>query len=257
MDFIRQVIAFETRVETDYLPGGSQLLWYKLLVLFNRSRWAEWVRVDNRRLMLMAGMNSQNAFLRARDKLVDGGYIEYQKGKKGSPNLYRMTRLYGNGSFNEPKTELQVEPNVELQMELQPEPQVEPIYKQKQETKQKQKQKIICSEQSSEPVMQLPLNDGTEYPVSPEHVQEWAGLYPAVDVIQQLREMRGWLLANPKRRKTRAGVMRFVTGWLSKEQNRGPSRSKQEQTPKKLSYDPDKIEHDSLYNVPVITRRSG
>ena len=51
--------------------------------------------------------------------------------------------------------------------------------------------------------------------------------------------------------------MRFVNSWLSREQNRGPSRSKQEQSPKKLSYDPDKIEHDSLYNVPVITRRSG
>lgn len=120
---------------------------------------------------------------------------------------------------------------------------------------------IDCVESESasapEPLAKLPLNDGTEYPILPNQVAEWSELYPAVDVTQQLRSMRGWLLSDPKRRKTRAGIMRFVNSWLSREQNRGPSRSKQEQSPKKLSYDPDKIEHDSLYNVPVITRRSG
>ena len=129
--------------------------------------------------------------------------------------------------------------------------------KEEDKDKDEDKEDIYSSEASPEPTITLPLNDGTEYPILPEHVQEWAGLYPAVDVIQQLRAMRGWLLSDPKRRKTRTGIMRFVNSWLSREQNRGPSRSKQEQPPKKLSYDPDKIEHDSLYNVPVITRRSG
>ena len=74
---------------------------------------------------------------------------------------------------------------------------------------------------SPPPVVLLPLNDGTEYPVTQEQSQEWAGLYPAVDVIQQLREMRGWLEANPDRRKTKRGVLRFVHGWLAKEQDKG------------------------------------
>lgn len=120
---------------------------------------------------------------------------------------------------------------------------------------------ICCVESESasapEPAITLPLNDGTEYPILPNQVAEWSELYPAVDVTQQLRSMRGWLLSDPKRRKTRAGIMRFINSWLAKEQNRGPSRSQWEPPPKKLSYDPDKIEHDSLYNVPVITRRSG
>lgn len=71
------------------------------------------------------------------------------------------------------------------------------------------------------PVILLPLNDGTDYAVSREQCQKWAGLYPAVDVIQQLRSMKGWLDANPRKRKTRAGVNRFVNGWLAKDQNRG------------------------------------
>ena len=74
---------------------------------------------------------------------------------------------------------------------------------------------------SAPPVICLPLNDGAEYPVTVEQCQEWAGLYPAVDVIQQLRAMRGWLNANPSRRKTKSGIKRFIVNWLSKEQNKG------------------------------------
>ena len=70
------------------------------------------------------------------------------------------------------------------------------------------------------PVIELPLNDGSLFPVTQEQYQEWAGLYPAVDVIQQLRNMLGWLNSNPGRRKTKSGIKRFVTSWLSKEQDK-------------------------------------
>lgn len=66
----------------------------------------------------------------------------------------------------------------------------------------------------------LPLNDNTEFPVYQEQVEEWADLYPAVAVIQQIKNMRGWLLANPKKKKTRNGILRFINGWLSKEQDK-------------------------------------
>lgn len=76
----------------------------------------------------------------------------------------------------------------------------------------------------SAPMITLPLNDKSEYPIFENQLHEWADLYPAVDVLQQLRNMRGWLDANPTRRKTRNGIKRFITGWLSKEQNRaGPN----------------------------------
>lgn len=70
---------------------------------------------------------------------------------------------------------------------------------------------------------ELPLNDGTFFKISVDQCQEWAGLYPAVDVIQQLRAMRGWLDANPTKRKTKAGIKRFVNGWLAREQDKGGS----------------------------------
>ena len=81
---------------------------------------------------------------------------------------------------------------------------------------------------SMPPVIFLPLNDGTEYPVSKEQCYEWAGLYPAVDVIQQLRQMRAWLTANPRKKKTKSGINRFIVTWLSKEQDRGGVYGKEE-----------------------------
>lgn len=78
---------------------------------------------------------------------------------------------------------------------------------------------------SAPPVISLPLNDGTEYGVSPGQLLELQNLYPAVDVMQQLRNMLGWLNSNPSRRKTKRGILRFITSWLSKEQDRGGTRS--------------------------------
>lgn len=75
----------------------------------------------------------------------------------------------------------------------------------------------------AEPLILVPLNDGTEHPVTDADVTEWQALYPAVDVPQELRKMRGWCLANPKRRKTRRGVGAFINAWLAKEQDRGGS----------------------------------
>mgnify|MGYP002554999608 FL=1 len=67
------------------------------------------------------------------------------------------------------------------------------------------------------PVIRLPLNDGTEYLVSQEQEQEWEQLYPAVDIKQELREMRGWILANKTKRKTRRGIEKFIVNWLRRE----------------------------------------
>ena len=33
--------------------------------------------------------------------------------------------------------------------------------------------------------------------------------------------MKGWLNANPKKKKTRSGINRFINNWLSREQDKG------------------------------------
>lgn len=70
-------------------------------------------------------------------------------------------------------------------------------------------------------VIFLPLNDGTEYGVTQAEIDKYSSLYPAVNILQELRDMLGWLDANPGRKKTRKGVKRFINNWLSTEQDRG------------------------------------
>lgn len=74
---------------------------------------------------------------------------------------------------------------------------------------------------SAPPVAELPLNDGSLFPVYAPDASKWSMLYPAVNVLQELRKMTGWLDANPKRLKTKAGIRSFITGWLAREQDRG------------------------------------
>lgn len=69
-------------------------------------------------------------------------------------------------------------------------------------------------------VIELPLNDGTFFKVCSNHVDQWQQLYGNVDVDQELKNMKGWLISNPSRRKTKSGIMRFINSWLSQEQNK-------------------------------------
>jgi hypothetical protein len=75
-------------------------------------------------------------------------------------------------------------------------------------------------------VIELPLNDKTMYAVTVEDVKKYKELYQAVDVEQELRKMLGWLDANPSKRKTSRGIKRFITNWLSKEQDKGGTRNR-------------------------------
>ena len=83
----------------------------------------------------------------------------------------------------------------------------------------------ICSEQNcseQQPaVIMLKLNTQEEYPITQKNVEEWTELYPAVDVMQCLRNIKGWLNSNPTKRKTKTGILRFINAWLAKEQDRG------------------------------------
>lgn len=77
------------------------------------------------------------------------------------------------------------------------------------------------SEKSTSPaVIHILLNDGSEYPVTQEDVDHWKNLYQAVDIMQQLRKMKGWAEANPKKRKTKNGIKRFINSWLAGEQDK-------------------------------------
>ena len=75
-------------------------------------------------------------------------------------------------------------------------------------------------EEASAAAPAIPLIDGSEYCVKVKELEEWKKAFPAVDVTQELGEMRAWCLSNPTLRKTKNGVRRFINTWLSKEQDK-------------------------------------
>jgi uncharacterized protein YdaU (DUF1376 family) len=79
--------------------------------------------------------------------------------------------------------------------------------------------------------IRLPTNRfekfGEEVIIFEGKIIEFGEIYPAIDIRAQIRAMKGWLLNNRDKRKTRSGMMRFVNGWLSKEQNRAGNGGKQ------------------------------
>lgn len=76
-------------------------------------------------------------------------------------------------------------------------------------------------EQSSPPVASFLLNDGTEFEVTQEVFNTLANTYPAVDTMQQLKQIAAWSFANPKYRKTRKGALRFINAWFARQQDKG------------------------------------
>lgn len=81
--------------------------------------------------------------------------------------------------------------------------------------------KTICAEQNSALFdVTLPLNKG-EYAIPLADIAEYSKLYPATNVEQEIRGMRGWLIGSPKNRKTKSGIKKFINGWLARAQDRG------------------------------------
>lgn len=96
-----------------------------------------------------------------------------------------------------------------------------------------------CAESASDstpPVIELILNDKSLYLITQEDIDEWQELYPAVDIMQQLRNMKGWLNSNPAKRKTRKGIKRFINSWLSKEQDKGGGKRLESSRPSDNDY---------------------
>lgn len=91
------------------------------------------------------------------------------------------------------------------------------------------KLRIIKEEKNikkEEPITTLVLKTGNEYPISEEDIKGWQMTYKGVDVKQELLLMREWCKANPQKRKTESGILRFITSWLAREQKQTQVKSK-------------------------------
>lgn len=71
----------------------------------------------------------------------------------------------------------------------------------------------------SPPFISLILRDNSEYPITERQIGEWKALYPAADIEQEFRKMKGWCDSNQSRRKTKSGIKKFINSWLSRSQD--------------------------------------
>lgn len=100
MTYIDYLNNFNRWVEHNHLSLPAQVLYFHLLDVFNRAGWPEWVSVDTIRMMSMVQSTSNNTMLRARNSLVEAGFIEYRKGRKGEPNRYKLKDFCANNAQN-------------------------------------------------------------------------------------------------------------------------------------------------------------
>lgn len=97
----------------------------------------------------------------------------------------------------------------------------------REEVKDKRSKKIMYGPEQSQPqtnepvFISLPLSDGkSNFDVTESYLREQMGLYPGINIEQELRNMRGWLDSNPAKRKTPRGIKRFITTWLQNSQDK-------------------------------------
>lgn len=118
----------------------------------------------------------------------------------------------------------------------------------------KRKENTICAEtetaprSTQKPAAAFKLNDGSLFEVTDRDIETYRGLYPGIDVMQELRNITGWCEANPTRRKTRSGAKRFVNAWLARAQDKAKDSGQEKKHFTKFdnfegrSYDMDDLE---------------
>nr|DAT57146.1 MAG TPA: hypothetical protein [Caudoviricetes sp.] len=115
----------------------------------------------------------------------------------------------------------------------------------------KKKKKEAQPEDNSPVIGNVTLNDGTTYGVTEKALSELQSLYPAVNAEQELRNIIGWCNANPKNRKTRSGVMRFINSWFSRTQNSARKSGQQKKQNAFCNFEDRGTDYDDLVNNSV------
>ncbi len=62
---------------------------------------------------------------------------------------------------------------------------------------------------------------GHVWALTEAQLAEWRGLFPSTDILAEARKALAWVRANPGRRKTAAGMPRFLVNWFSRSVDSG------------------------------------
>lgn len=68
--------------------------------------------------------------------------------------------------------------------------------------------------------LKVPLNTGDLFWISRIWLEKQREFYPGINIELVCRQAAGWLENNPKYRKTRGGMSRFLSSWFNREQDK-------------------------------------
>jgi len=85
--------------------------------------------------------------------------------------------------------------------------------------------KTISSEPDELAQISFKCSKDEFFNVYQEDLELWETAYPAVDIKLDLNQMKVWLISNPTKIKTKRGMPKFITNWLSRTQNKGGNQN--------------------------------
>lgn len=101
MNYIKQLNEFYTTLDYKPLPANAIAIYTILLQIANRTGWIDKFRVANNVLMSKCDLDLQK-LIRARNKLINQGYIIYIKGRNQlEAPIYSIVKLYDNNKAND------------------------------------------------------------------------------------------------------------------------------------------------------------
>lgn len=91
-DFIKQFNTFAD-LSIGNLDVNAFAVYVRLFAANNKAGRVEWFQMTNERLIAETGLN-EKTIIKAKNNLIQKGFIQYRKGKKGTPSNYKLTILY-------------------------------------------------------------------------------------------------------------------------------------------------------------------
>ena len=258
----RRMISAELMRSDEFLslPNQSQLLYIHLLVEADDDGFLQ----GKKRIMAMLGMKP--AVLH---KLTEAGFlIEFPSGATVITHWKLFNQIkkdrYTPTKHRVEMAQLTFEPETGYALKAQPQrlpeaassaaPETAPAAAAAQPETEAPQKAVSDAPRACPYAAPLPLADGSEYVALQREADEWRRLYPGVDLTQEMRNMRGWLLSHPEKRKTAESIGRFINTWLANAQKQGSAFGRGEGcTPP--SYDIDLAEHRINTVMPKLRKK--
>jgi DnaD/phage-associated family protein len=98
MNYIKEINSFYDLMEREPMSASAVNLWHTLLHINNKAAWIQEFTVPATVLKLKGGL-ADSSFKRGRKELVERGLIECQSNGRNVAPIYKMKRLFKQGSY--------------------------------------------------------------------------------------------------------------------------------------------------------------